>query len=91
MKTKQIPAIVMLSAGFVTCLTAIFQNMELMRFTKILLVVLICFYILGCIISYILNKNFNNEKPIEEETTKETAEDEPEADIENIEAENEQK
>ena len=89
MKTKQIPAMVMLSAGFVTCLIAIFQNMELMRFTKTLLIVLVVFYVLGCIIAYILNKNFSDTKKKEEpkEETEEAAEDETKADVENIEAE----
>ena len=43
MKTKPIPAIVMLSAGFVTCIIAIYTHMELMAFTKSLLLVLIVF------------------------------------------------
>ena len=34
MKTKPIPAIVMLSAGFVTCIIAIYTHMELMAFYK---------------------------------------------------------
>lgn len=41
MKTKPIPAIVMLTAGFITCIVAIFQKMELLAFTKTLLLVLI--------------------------------------------------
>ena len=47
MKTKPIPAIVMLTAGFITCIVAIFQKMELLAFTKTLLLVLIIFYLLG--------------------------------------------
>ena len=43
MKTKPIPAIVMLTAGFITCIVAIFQKMELLAFTKTLLLVLIIF------------------------------------------------
>ncbi|HCJ75692.1 hypothetical protein ACTQ1U_03930 [Thermoguttaceae bacterium LCP21S3_D4] len=58
MKTKPIPAIVMLTAGFITCIVAIFQKMELLAFTKTLLLVLILFYILGGIAAYILEKNF---------------------------------
>ena len=34
MKTKPIPAIVMLTAGFITCIVAIFQKMELLAFYK---------------------------------------------------------
>ena len=58
MKTKQVPAIVMLTAGFVTCVISIMQHMEFGRFLKILLLVLICFYILGCVVKVILDKNF---------------------------------
>lgn len=49
MKTKPIPAIVMLTAGFITCIVAIFQKMELLAFTKTLLLVLIIFYLLGAL------------------------------------------
>ena len=64
MKTKQVPAIVMLTAGFVTCVISIMQHMEFGRFLKILLLVLICFYILGCVAKVILDNNF---APIQEE------------------------
>ncbi len=64
MKTKQVPAIVMLTAGFVTCVISIMQHMEVGRFLKILLLVLICFYILGCVVKVILDKNF---APMQEE------------------------
>ncbi len=68
MKTKQIPAVVMLLAGFVTCIVAIFQGMEQGKFLKILLVVLISFYVAGCIVKVILDRNF---KEMEEETKNE--------------------
>lgn len=58
MKTKPIPAIVMLVAGFVTCIIAIYTHMELKVFTKTLLLVLIGFYIMGGIIKIILDRNF---------------------------------
>ena len=67
MKTKPIPAIVMLSAGFVTCIIAIYTHMELMAFTKSLLLVLIVFYILGGIVKIILDKNFAQMKEEEED------------------------
>ena len=70
MKTKPIPAIVMLSAGFVTCIIAIYTHMELMAFTKSLLLVLIVFYILGGIVKIILDKNFAQMKDEPEETEK---------------------
>ena len=88
MKTKPIPAIVMLSAGFVTCIIAIYTHMELMAFTSLLLV-LIVFYILGGIVKIILDKNFAQMKEEEEETadTEENSEDSQETEEETSEAE----
>lgn len=88
MKTKPIPAIVMLSAGFVTCIIAIYTHMELMAFTKSLLLVLIVFYILGGIVKIILDKNFAQMKE-EEETadTEENPEDSQETEEKTSEAE----
>ena len=79
MKTKQIPAVIMLLAGFVTCIVAIFQGIEVGRFLKILLLVLIGFYVSGCVIKVILDRNFKEmedtetkeEEPEEQEETKE--------------------
>ena len=85
MKTKPIPAIVMLSAGFVTCIIAIYTHMELMAFTKRLLLVLIVFYILGGIVKIILDKNFAQMK--EEADTEENPEDSQETEEKTSEAE----
>lgn len=67
MKTKQIPAIVMLIAGFITCIVAIFHNFDALRLTKTLLIVLLIFYILGGVLKLILDKNFNEMKDKKEE------------------------
>lgn len=66
MKTKSIPAIVMLAAGFVTCVAGILTHMESIRFFKVLIAVLIIFYIIGCVAKVIIDRNF---KEMEEETT----------------------
>ncbi len=76
MKTKPIPAIVMLIAGFVTCVIAIYTHMELNSFTKTLLLVLIVFYIFGVVIKVILDRNF---KAMEEEPEAEEQEGEQDA------------
>ena len=70
MKTKGIPAVVMLLAGFVTCIIGIVQHMETDVFIKTLLAVLIIFYVLGCIVKLVLDKNFeeNQEESGEEQT-----------------------
>ncbi len=61
MKTKQIPAIIMLIAGLVTSIAAILSHMETLQFLKILIVVLIVFYVLGCVVKVILDRNFKEE------------------------------
>lgn len=74
MKTKQIPAVVMLTAGFIICVISIFQEMELDKFLKLLVCVLLIFYILGSIIRVVLDKNFKEMKE-EAETEGEQSED----------------
>lgn len=67
MRTKPIPAIIMLIAGFIACLAGMNAHMEVADFLKMLLLVLIVFYILGCIVKQIIDKNFMG--MLEEETT----------------------
>ena len=67
MKTKSVPAIIMLSAGFIACIAGMYAHMEVAGFMKMLLIVLIVFYILGCIVKVILDKNFAEMQ--DEETT----------------------
>ena len=67
MKTKSIPAIVMLSAGFIACIAGMSAHMEVADFMKMLLVVLLLFYILGCFMQMIIDKNFKEKQ--DEETT----------------------
>lgn len=62
MRTKSVPAIVMLSAGFIACMAGIRAHMEVAGFMKMLLVVLILFYILGCVVKMILDHNFKEAK-----------------------------
>ena len=66
MKTKPIPAIIMLVAGVIACAAGIIGRMELLDFTKMLLIVLVVFYIFGCIAKLIIDRNF---KEMEEDTT----------------------
>ena len=58
MKTKSVPAIVMLLAGFIACIAGIRTHMDTAGFMRMLLVVLVVFYLLGCIVKMILDKNF---------------------------------
>ena len=76
MKTKAVPAIIMLTAGLIDCIISIYCHLSLWRFTWQLLVVLLIFYVLGCVVQLILDKNFSEmgqeeEKKEEQETTEE--------------------
>ncbi|MDD6056684.1 MAG: hypothetical protein PUB98_00250 [Clostridiales bacterium] len=67
MKTRTIPALIMLLAGAVACVAGIMAKLEIVSFTKMLLIVLVVFYILGCIVKIVLDRNFPETQ--EEETT----------------------
>jgi hypothetical protein len=58
MKTKLIPAIVALVAGFVFCLLAFSIQMSMVRFIEIFCVVMIGFYLLGWIIKILVDSSF---------------------------------
>ena len=58
MKTRSVPAIVMLTAGAVTCIVGIVQHFSFGTYVKTLLLVLIGFYLLGCIVKLVLDKGF---------------------------------
>ena len=58
MNTKPIPEIIMLTAGFVTCIVGIVQHFSFGKYIKTLFLVLIGFYLLGCIVKLVLDKGF---------------------------------
>lgn len=62
MKTKPVPAVVMMVAGFITCVLCFLQQVPTGDFLRVLLIVLILFYILGIIIKSVLDFVFNREK-----------------------------
>lgn len=76
MKTKSVPAIITLLAGFIACLAGIRTHMEVADFLKMLIAVLIVFYLLGCAVKLILDRNFKETE--DEETTDGEAEQEEE-------------
>lgn len=49
MRLRYIPAVITLSAGTITCIISIVKQDEILSSLKILLIVLIIFYIIGCI------------------------------------------
>ena len=71
MKTKQVPIIITLIAGLMTCIIGFVMQMETGQFVKIWGIVLISFYILGCVAKLVLDHNFKEET---EEATEEAAE-----------------
>ncbi len=87
MKTKSIPAIIMLVAGFIACIAGMNAHMEVADFLKMLLIVLVVFYALGCVVKQIVDKNFMEMK--EEETTDGEETEEEDAPEEDKEAESE--
>lgn len=72
MKTKQVPIIITLIAGLTICIIGFVTRMETAQFVKTWVIVLISFYILGCIAKLLLDKNFKEEEI--EEATDEAAE-----------------
>ena len=59
MKTKPIPAIVMLTAGLVLCIMSVIYDYGFSFLVRTLVWVLIGFYILGYIIKIVLDMNMN--------------------------------
>ena len=72
MKTKEIPAIVMLLAGGVYCLLGIYYQIPLMEFSVQLLIVLLVFWIFGGIVRMFLDKFMGEIEDKTEEEEEET-------------------
>lgn len=74
MKTKSIPAILMLLAGAMACVLGFIYHYETTQFFTMVLTVLIIFYVLGYIVKIIIDKNFPVEKVEKNDTAEETEE-----------------
>lgn len=86
MKTRSIPAIIMLLAGMIRCVSAIAIGEDFSTsFVFSLLMVLIVFYIIGVVVKIILDKNIPPMSEQEEAEEGETTQDEEE--LENIQEE----
>lgn len=77
MKTNAVPAVIMLTAGFIDCILSLYEHVSLYQFTKRLFLVLLIFYILGCVVKIILDMNIKDESEESEEDEQEN-EDAPE-------------
>ena len=76
MRTRYIPAGVMLVAGAVTCIVSIVQNQDIVKSLITLLVVLILFYVIGLVAKFFIEKilkdlkeNKNLQQPDEDDTS----------------------
>ena len=56
MRTRYIPAGVMLIAGAVTCIVSIVQNQDIVKSLITLLMVLIFFYVIGLVAKFFIEK-----------------------------------
>ena len=89
MKTRHIPAIIMLIAGLIDSIISILSRADLMSFTKRLLLVLVIFYILGIGVKIVLDKTFpimddKKEQDTDSSENEEVSEEEQLDDLENI-------
>lgn len=80
MKTRQIPAILMLVAGLITCIISFLSKVELIRFLINLSIILVVFFVLGEVIRYIIDINFATKEEKEETQEEETEQVEQETD-----------
>lgn len=79
MNTKTIPAIISLTAGLVAVIVTMIRKAELIEILTTLFIVLLSFYILGCIIKAVLDRFVKEDE--------ENEKDEEEEELENIETE----
>ena len=85
MNTKNIPAIIMLTAGFISAIIMIKQGTGTNTYLITLLKVLIIFYILGMVIKFILDKFIKMDNPEDEAENENINEEESgDTDLENI-------
>ena len=81
MKTKDVPAIVMLLAGGVYCLFGILYKIPLTEFLVQLLVILLIFWVFGGILKMVLD-HFMGEIEVKEEDLEDSMEEEADLDAE---------
>ena len=82
MKTNGVPAIIMLAAGFIDCVIAILTHMSLWNFTRQLLLVLVLFYVIGCVVKMIIDRNFKDME--DDQNREETEESKEEQEAESV-------
>ena len=58
MKTKSLPVMLMLTAGALASILGLVYRYDTLHFCKMLLAVLVVFYMFGCVVKGIIDKNF---------------------------------
>ena len=96
MSTKQIPGLITLIAGLITCIISILCQIELVSFLKSMIWVIMIFYMIGCTIKFILDKYIivkedDTEEEKDEDEDEEETKDQEEKDSENIDKSNKTK
>lgn len=79
-KFRNVPAIITLLAAFITCVIMIMQRYELVNFLWVLVLVIVCFYVFGLLVRFVLNKVFKTPQDEEEENNDENTEEGAESD-----------
>lgn len=69
MKRNYIPAFIMLLAGFITCILGLYYRYSAVRLSVTLFIVLVCFYVLGCLVKSLICHFIPENKEEEEEKT----------------------
>lgn len=75
MKTKPIPALITLTAGFITCIVSFLNQVSMGTFVKNLCLVVVIFFVLGNVIRFVIERNFRDQV---EEQAEETGQEEAE-------------
>ena len=69
MRTRYIPAGIMLTAGVVTCIISIIQQQDIIKSLTTLLIVLVLFYVIGLVAKFFVEKilrDFSEKKMLED-------------------------
>ena len=72
MKRNYIPAFIMLLAGFITCIFGLYYRYSAVRLLITLFIVLVCFFVLGCLVKSLVCHFIPEETEEEVEETEET-------------------
>ena len=86
-KFRNIPAIITLLAGFITCVIMIICQYSVISFLWILILVMVIFYVLGTLVRVILNRFFaekleeNKDDSTQDENDEETKKEENDEDV----------